>query len=284
MKDDERGAELSLREIQMALLAMLQDFDAFCKANGIAYTLAYGTVLGAARHKGFIPWDDDLDLYVLRDDYERIIDLLQDDSIAFRKKYSYICERNSTCPFLKILDNSIIAEDVAMAGYDGIGITSLWLDVFPLDPVYDNPQLQKEQFEKSKHLQNLYFYSRMRSEHEDMSLSRRLKRFVARVYGTKNVVKRMHAFARSKRVNTGVVGDLIWCPYSNGDAMHAVDISQPAILEFEGDEYPVPKDYDDYLSKVYGDYMRLPPEDKRRNHGLKCWKKLDLDRHAETTR
>jgi lipopolysaccharide cholinephosphotransferase len=273
--DEACGKQLTLREIQVALLSMLGDFDAYCSANGIGYTLAYGTVLGAARHKGFIPLDDDLDLYVLRADYERLIDLLQSDAGAFREKYSYICERNSTCPFLKILDKRIVAEDVAMADYDEIGITSLWLDVFPLDSVAKDPELQKKQFEESKHLQNMYFYSRMHGGLEGLSLPRRAKRLVAHAYGTQNIVKRMHSFARKQSVDSGLVGDLIWCPYSRGDALSTEDITQPELLQFEGGRYPVPRDYDGYLSKVYGDYMKLPPENERRNHGLMCWEKAD---------
>lgn len=263
--------ELSLRDIQLALAGMLVDFKGFCEANGLKFTLAYGTVLGAVRHKGFIPWDDDVDVYMLRGDYERLLDLFEQDLHSFCKRYDYICERNSKCPFLKIMSKQILAKDSAMAAYDDIGVTSLWIDVFPLDSVSEKQDRQRSQFIRSKHFQNLYFYSRMKSGSNLSSLRNKAKRAIARAIGTKRIISKMHERAMHCGDEGCMVGNLIWAD-KTGDALLKNDIVNPNVLLFEGMEYPVPRNYETYLSRYYGDYMKLPPEDQRITHGVKCWK------------
>lgn len=83
------GKELTLDEMKAVELGILKKFDSICKENGLEYSLAYGTMLGAIRHKGFIPWDDDIDVFMKREDYEKLLTLKYDDGDFEVKNYRY---------------------------------------------------------------------------------------------------------------------------------------------------------------------------------------------------
>lgn len=98
--------ELSLEKQKLLMLEILLDFDKVCRNNGIRYSLAYGTLLGAVRHQGFIPWDDDIDVIVFRADYEKLIQILNSQ---MQGNHSFICVENNpgfSAPLGKIIDNT----------------------------------------------------------------------------------------------------------------------------------------------------------------------------------
>ena len=130
--------ELTLQELKEIEFDMLKMFDAFCKENNIRYFLAYGTLLGAIRYKKFIPWDDDVDVLVPREDYDRLLHLFQDNEkyrlYAFEKNENYLF------PFAKICDLETRKDEF---GYESSIELGVDIDVFPLDAWDDD-------FEKAK--------------------------------------------------------------------------------------------------------------------------------------
>ena len=132
--DTNAKKEMSLAEIQAREYALLERFDAYCKRYGLTYCLCGGTLLGAVRHKGFIPWDDDIDLMMPRDDYERLRDLARKEPVCDFLTVRYPGDEAYPYGFAKVVDTKTvvyernITEDRQRAG--------LALDIFPLDKMY----------------------------------------------------------------------------------------------------------------------------------------------------
>lgn len=121
------GKELTLDEMKAVELGILKKFDSICKENGLEYSLAYGTMLGAIRHKGFIPWDDDIDVFMKREDYEKLLKLKYDDGDFEIKSYRY--SKNYYFLYSKMVDKrTYICEDWRAEKDMG-----LFVDIFPLD-------------------------------------------------------------------------------------------------------------------------------------------------------
>nr|MCR5207201.1 LicD family protein [Eubacterium sp.] len=123
--------ELSLEEVKKTELEILIRFDEICKNNNIEYSLAYGTMLGAVRHNGFIPWDDDIDVFVKRSDYEKLLGLRYDDGRFEIKSHRY--SNNYYYPFAKMIDKNTDL-DVSWRLDKDMGV---FIDIFPLD-YHDN--------------------------------------------------------------------------------------------------------------------------------------------------
>ena len=120
--------KITPEEIKKIQLDLLIQFAEFCKKNNLYYCLAYGTLLGAIRHKGFIPWDDDIDVIMPRPDYEKFCKLVAE------KKIATSLQNNSTYPFVKIIDTRTLVRE-RFAQKEEVGI---WIDVFVLDGNFNN--------------------------------------------------------------------------------------------------------------------------------------------------
>ena len=118
-----------MKEIQALSLEILIDVAQFCEANGIHYSLAYGTCLGAVRHKGFIPWDDDIDVQMLREDYERFAATYRSERFKF-----YDCGNLEDCwiPFGRVCDCQRTICKTNIPWHGGSVQTGLWIDIFPV--------------------------------------------------------------------------------------------------------------------------------------------------------
>ena len=139
--------ELTLQELKDIEFDILKKFDAFCKENNIRYFLAYGTLLGAIRYKKFIPWDDDVDLLIPREDYNRMISLFRDDEryrlFAFEKDPNY------RYPFAKLCDMTTRKDE---SGYDNGVMLGVDIDLFPLDAWDDDLEKAKQEVKRIKRL------------------------------------------------------------------------------------------------------------------------------------
>lgn len=261
-------------ELKSLLLDLLCEFDSFCKNNGIRYYLIGGTLLGAIRHKGFIPWDDDIDVCVFREDYEKLLSIYKSSnpnysliSMKSDKKYYY--------PFAKLVNTSTVLVEEGQEK-NPLGV---YLDIFPID---NCPGKTLE--EACRNVDKMDFYRWMRN-FKIITFDKRRKWYKNLILAVGKII----TFPFSRRtiselierkaieninLDCQYVGELVNTAYGYGEVYDKSHFAEGVEVYFEGKKFVAPKDYDYILTSMYKDYMKLPPIEKRiSNHNSKCWYK-----------
>ena len=246
-----------IRQIQ---LEILDDVDRFCREKDVRYSLGYGTLLGAIRHKGFIPWDDDIDLIMPRPDYDRFL-------AEYRSERNEVIDLNAhpACveTFAKVSrKGTLMVDDMLGRGMWGINV-----DIFPLDGIPS--QGMEAYYEKLWEKKDLV--ARICPFYKVVGHGRALwfvKYLLKRVhYPTrKNVTTLKQELAeelRSNTFNTAEVAGTYFESRQCNEFMEKAIYEGYTDLPFEGKTYRGLKRYDDYLTHIYGDYMTPPPVDGR---------------------
>lgn len=261
---------LSSREIKNELLLMLKEVAAFFESHDIQYSIMSGTMLGAVRHKGFIPWDDDIDIAISRNQYERLLDILKTQSNTINDHLNVVGHElsNGVWPFLKISNTHILARE-----NDVNEITNLWIDIFPFD--YIDNQKFRPFMRKREILKKILYYYYLRKDFVVYTKDIR--------YYCKKIVYFFTVFISQATFTDWYIS---YCEkYNRKECDHLMDATWgnkaiPAVLfnsltdyNFEGITVKGFTDFDTYLKCVYGDdYMLPPPEEKRVNHGISAWR------------
>lgn len=257
---------LTIDEIKQTELSILDYIDSVCKQHNIRYYLAYGTLLGAIRHKGFIPWDDDIDIYMLRSDYDRFIKLLSAEKESHYSLLSIYNDSDYFYEFAKVVDNrtSINANNLKAMRNEGV-----WVDIFPLD---DAPRLLR----MSKWFLNCIGACRILAVNTTFP-SNKYPRLLYPLWALSNLIGPRFFLRISDMIaKSGKSSSYVGYMCSMGVSRYFFKkqwCNDVILVDFEGKKYPAFKQYDDYLKYQYGDYMQLPPEDKRVSHPIKAyWK------------
>ena len=250
-----------LKKIQLDILQAVHDY---CTNKRLDYSLACGTLLGAVRHKGFIPWDDDIDICMLRKDYDELEKIFPE---LLDGKYVFLTLGRSkewNRPWGKVIDTrTVLYEDVNTNDGFGVGI-----DVFPMDDVYDNYRFILWKFRQHL-LIYLWSIKQMVKDHKRnifrnsiISITQLLLYFVS----IRRLAVLVDRYAK-KYNNLGLKDVIESCDDVNIDKSVKKEVFNSYVkLEFEGHLFKAIKGYDNYLKNTYGDYMKLPPEDKRVSH------------------
>ncbi|MBQ8593364.1 MAG: LicD family protein [Bacteroidaceae bacterium] len=262
---------LSTKECKKRLLDILVAIDDICKRNNIKYQLAYGTLLGAVRHKGFIPWDDDIDIVLMRKDYEKLIGILRSQNVySWLKLIDYQCD-GYFYPFAKAVDNRTIARME-----DNTTEHGLWIDIFPLDNVPDSEVECQGYLKRCKFLRALTIamttdFTNVKTKFSFKFITKLLLNGLAVCIGRYKIADYMiRCMQKYKSKNTENVC-VLFSIYIMREKMRREDLIDTIYTEFEGYSFPIPANYDMYLSKMYGNYMQLPPIEKRRTHSITAW-------------
>lgn len=261
---------LTLIEHQTLLYEMLYMLDDFCTEHQIRYFLVGGSLLGAVRHQGIIPWDDDIDLGMERNEYERFVSLFEQNTPEGYCLLSIDNTPGFTLPFVKIAKKGTLQREVSKnIPTEGIPVN---IDVLPQDGC---PGETKEDairyFENQRNLiQGLIWWR----YNEPLSISPKQWRRSFRVlryrlrYSTLESVKEVYASARQHNVSdTKFYACFVNGIYGRGEVQPVASVmGELPRLPFGDRTIPVPILWHEYLSSLYGDYMTPPPPEKRKRH------------------
>ena len=262
MPNDKRTlTPMTLSEIKEVELEMLHNVDSFCRKRGIRYSLAYGTLLGAVRHHGFIPWDDDIDIMLPRDDYERFLrEYPRDPDCRYTVDCSYCTPRSTRC-FAKITDPRTILYEKS-----GNPPTGIFMDVFPIDGMCGSDRWQNFCYLTAHFFATLIGYK--------YAWDKVTRRYLVCKYPLRllslalpdgllhrlasGIPRSWFAFRRSKFAGCW------WVRY--GWRRERLPIAVFEEIDDLGFEHLTVRGLvrrHDYLANLYGDYMKLPPESER---------------------
>lgn len=252
------------REVQEKLLEILLYFHSFCTDHHLNYTLAGGTLLGAARHQGFIPWDDDVDVFMLREDYENLAELW--DKYADQSRYSLVRSDdkvNIHHSATEIKDNHTTFINKHSMNDDIHH--GLMIDVLPLDDVPANGL--KRTIQTVDALVFCCFNFQRLPEHKG-KLTYRMTKTALNLVRSLKTRYRIWKHAENNmiklgRKGSGQVASLVEGMKILKERFPREWFENPVTLPFEGVELPVPRDYHQWLTVSYGDYMTPVPEEER---------------------
>lgn len=242
---------------QEVLLELLKEFDRVCKKNDISYVVFCGTALGAVRHKGFIPWDDDLDVSMLRSDYEKFLEVAPKElksqyylqaefSEAWPRSFSKLRKNNTTCLEKFHPKNKNMHQGI-------------YIDIFPCDNASNKEWLRKVQFYASRIVLAQTLFKR------GYETNSKLKK-VFMTCCALLPLKPFHRFSMGKHSeNSQYVQTFLSCTsiYKKGVYKRSW-FTDTVEMDFEDMKVPISKHYDELLTTMYGDYMKIPSEEERK--------------------
>lgn len=270
--------EEDAKALKVLLLNMYKDISALCDKHGLDYMMGGGTCLGTIRHKGYIPWDDDLDLMMPRASYEKLISCLAKGELG--EKYEYDtpnAKKDCKNTFLKVYRKNTF--DVEITSETAPGPIGIYIDIFPMDYAPKNTICRKLKGFLSDFLQAvcscvLYteypskLYKEFMMQTEEGKARYRQRIFLGRLFGIIPHRKWVWWFDQLNAVkkDTGFMTVPTGRKHYMGETQPTSVFLPTQKAMFEGIEVNVPADYDAYLTALYRDYMSIPPVEKRERH------------------
>lgn len=262
--------ELNIEQIHKATLEIVEKLIEICDKINVNYYVAYGSLIGVVRHKGFIPWDDDFDVVMLRDDYEKFCDYciknenkLKPFKLLSRKcekKYPYNIARLNNMNYKAVYDN--------VQGYE----SGIFIDIYPLDGAGSDVDKVLKKVEKKK--SNLFritlwsiddHYTKSTYNKWYRSIIKYFVRGYSKVRGAKYFLDKMENFKNLYDINNSrYIAEMTW---DSGLTLYEKSWFDKYIyMDFENLKVKVPIGYDDFLRCHYGDYMKFPPKEEQVPH------------------
>lgn len=263
-----------LTKLHKVQLSILEDFDYVCEKYGLQYFALYGTAIGAARHQGFIPWDDDVDLGMLRADYIKFLSVFDKEMGDKYQIMTPLKDKKYTCTVTHLQKKGTkFIPCVFKNTKCNLGIT---IDIFPLDSVAPTAKLQKRQLRKTTFLGRLLFlcgtpYPLIPLKGLKGILASAvcyITHYILKIFGSPSRFIYNQFLKESQRYNDGD-SDYVTSFEYNGSIRDMVEVKSLFPLKkvpFENSKVYLPANNDDFLKKVYGDYMEIPPEEEQINH------------------
>ena len=267
--------QLTIEELRERELEVLLKFHDFCCEHNLKYWLSAGSLLGAVRHKGFIPWDDDIDVGMPREDYMKLIELFPSEGIDGIKLLTPFNSLNSPITFGKLYDSHTLKNDCEFEEkYRKYGLD---IDIFPWDYAPEDKE-ELNRFYKKQYLRYKVFLSVVGAYRREEKLSKTIIKAIfmsickllatIKIISPEKIAKKMNQKSMNYPKSNCLCSSMQ--PLGTkakgyGDINH---FSQLVLAPFEEYEFFIPENYDIILKNIYGDYMVLPPEEKRKTHHL----------------
>ena len=255
---------------------MLDWFHGFCKEHSIRYYLVAGTMLGAARHQGFIPWDDDVDVAIPRPDYERLLSILKDKQGHYFLESLYTGNDDYLCTYAKLYDTDTTRIECAKINCK----RGIYIDVFPIDGVGSCEMDAKKNFAKFDRLHMLFLtrvcaIKKGRSFYKNVAIaiSRLVPQFVIR---DRDLAIKVDKLAASIDYESCDFVANKMGAYREREIMKKSIFGKPTEYKFENITVYGVEHFDEYLTIMYGDWRKLPPENQR--HTTHDYIELNLDK------
>ena len=249
--------ELTVDDVKKIEFNVLKHIADFCDKNSISYFLLGGTLLGAVRHKGFIPWDDDIDIGMPRKDYELFCSLFNDSELTLHlpgdKHYAY--------PFAKVSQKQTVLNELDSKYSNVFGV---YVDVFPIDDIPNDIKKQKQYFRRLGKYKNILSIKSVRLFKKRPIIKTFVLFFLklALIFRrTEKIAISANRYASSFN-NCDFAGNSSW-GYGARETTKKEVFSKLVDIEFEHELFKAPENYDEWLTNVFGDYMCLPPVEKR---------------------
>lgn len=257
---------------------LLKEFVRICKTYRLTYFCCGGTAIGAIRHRGMIPWDDDIDVFMPRPDYDQFVELAKTQLSSDYEIITPFDKANYPLYFVKLCDRHTTLQEEE----DIPCIYGLYIDIFPIDGAPDDIETARaleRRFTKTKHkLEAISTHVSFRAYLKLLKEPSKWGRFVRKTFGffcrnwyRKHLLQQMNAICyRYPYENSTLVA--VYCgSYGSKEVFPKSWLDGTATFTFEGMDVALPSGYDDYLKQYYGDYMQLPPEEKRISHHFKAY-------------
>ncbi len=258
--------EIELNERKKLQVEILDDVVSFCEKNNLKYCLAYGTLLGAIRHKGYIPWDDDIDIHMPRPDYDRFLATYRSEKEHYQV-LDHSITKDYTIPFAKVHDTrTIVIEGLYNKNEYGI-----YIDIFPIDGIKE-----KQQAFESRRWRRLLNAKKAsitgRSPLKNLSIM--FTKILLLPFTTSYLIGKIQKVVTRNNYNDCEKVSSMCSQLAYKEIFDKEMFQEYAKVDFEGKKYNAPKDWDTYLKTNYNNYMQLPPKEKQvSNHTAKAmWK------------
>lgn len=270
-----KGPAVPLRGLQIIEFDILKEFDVFCKENGLRYYLAGGTLLGAVRHKGFIPWDDDIDLLMPRPDYMRFLKITNGNLANYEVRSIYNCPRKHICHIARIVDPRYMGK-ISKKMYGVPYFSPPWIDIFPMDGLPTDERESERHFAKVKRLRDLLARAWkpvwMIGGGKLRKILKSIMYWPLKLYGYNRIMKKIERLTMRYPYDECEYVGAVGCGQGEVERMPREMVFGDTIqMEFEGAEFPSPAGYDYYLKSLYNNYLVLPSGAKRKNHVERIW-------------
>ncbi len=267
--------EMTLKDIQQVSLEILKDVHEFCEKNHIHYTLCGGTLLGAVRHNGFIPWDDDVDIAMPRPDYDRFIRLYNssngyklysaeiDDNVDVYLAFSRVCDVQRTL---------IDTKQIPWSNQE----TGVWIDIFPLDGADNHKDVVNQHTKKVIQIWKICTF--LRNSLGPLFTKSAIKPFIKGIFLKAitfgqlkvlvNIVVSAHVRCcrRWNYRDSNCFSSFAYPQHGMKEYLPQTMLAQYELHQFETETFYVIKEHKEWLSRLFGNYMELPPVEKRITH------------------
>lgn len=269
--------ELTIKEIQTVSLEILKQITDLCESLNLRYALIYGTLIGAVRHHGYIPWDDDVDIMMPKQDYDKLLQYLSDNKIPNLTLFNH-----QTCPsypymISRVSDDRYILE---MENEESVGM-GVFIDIYPYDGLGKTKKEAIRFALKGDRLSSLCYQS-TRKHFAIETTTSHFRKFikypvflVSKMIGKNFFQNRLEKLAGKKDYESSeYIGCITWLSGGEKDIFLRKWFDETIFLPFEKYNFRVPKHFDEVLWHGYGDYMQLPPEkDRIGHHYFKAFRK-----------